>query len=140
MKSCNKFFELSSKSTFFYCKSWTHYIALSSPMASPMSTSRIGDNHSVLTITNLPWLSDIHMPTPILFWWAENNASILHLNLPFWGLDHLHKPDDCWIWFTCYTCAPFHSDQNLIPPSPPTPSFFFIKNMWNPEFEPQPLQ
>jgi len=66
-----------------------HLIANSRPKDCLTSTLWMGETHSVLAKTKLPWSSLIHLPISTLFVTLKNVASTLHLYLPKSSFFHL---------------------------------------------------
>ena len=79
-------FESTSKSILTRCRSLAHSIAFNIPIASPISTSTIGENHSVRANTKALSTYLIHIPIPTLLVALQKEASILHLYILGEGL------------------------------------------------------
>lgn len=83
-------------------------LLLEKPRASPVSTSSMGENHSVLANTNTPSSSLMQIPIPTLSRESEKDVSMLHLYLPGDGfVQFLIALVACLVHILCFTSWAF---------------------------------
>ena len=76
------------ESTSKFIRSLTHSKAINKPRASPVSTSVIGENHSIQANTKTHSSSMIQISISTMSGGSKKDASTLHLYLPQDGLVH----------------------------------------------------